>query len=66
MIQLIDKQNLTFRVKNVTFDFVKPKYILLKNEFRLRTAKVKGSTMVWNVSGCQVSYNQLRGLLENF
>ena len=63
MLQLINKQSFTFRVENTEFDFVKPKYIMLSSEFILREAKVKGSTMVWNVKGNQVSYNQLRDLL---
>jgi hypothetical protein len=63
MIQLINKQTLTFRVENTEFDYVKPKYIMLKSEFMLRTAVLKGSTMFWNIKGKQVSYNQLKELL---
>lgn len=64
MLQLINKQTLTFRVENVQFDYVKPKYIMISSEFILREAVVKGSTMVWNVKGKQFSYNQLRELLN--
>lgn len=65
MLELINKQALTFRIKNIEFDYIKPKYVMLKSEIILRKATVKGSTIVWNIKGSQVSYNQLKSLLNN-
>jgi len=65
MIQLIDKQRLLFGVNNKTFEFVKPYYLLPTNEFKLKKATVKGSCIVWNIFGIEVSYNQLKELFKN-
>lgn len=46
------------------YEFVKPKYLMPVNELRLIEAKVKGSTIVWNIEGEQVSYNQIKELLK--
>ena len=64
MIKLIDKQTLTFGVENNTFQFVKPYYIMPSNEFKLLKATVKGSTIVWNIYGTEISYNQLKKVLK--
>ena len=64
MLQLIDKQKGIFGAKNNTFEFVKPYYLLPNNEFKLKKATAKGSTMVWNIFGIEVSYNQLKELLN--
>lgn len=64
MVQLIKIHPVTFRVKNIVYEYVKPKYLMPENEFRLIEAKVKGSTMVWNVEGERVSYNQIRTEVE--
>lgn len=61
-LQLIKIKPITFRAKNTDYEFVKPKYLMPINELRLIEAKVKGSTMVWNIEGEQVSYNQIREL----
>ena len=62
-LQLIDKQSLLFRVKNREFHFVKPFYLMPKNEFTLIKARLKGTTLVFNICGGQVSYNQIRKTL---
>jgi hypothetical protein len=64
MIQLIDKQKGIFGVGKLTFEFVKPYYLLPSNEFKLKKATVKGSTMVWYIFGVEVTYNQLKKLLS--
>lgn len=66
MIQLIKIHPVTFRVKNRVFQYVKPKYLMPEHEFWLIEAKVKGSTMIWNVQGEQISYNQIRTEVEKF
>lgn len=63
-LQLIKRKPLTFRAKKTEYEFVKPKYLMPVNEFRLIEAKAKGSTMVWNVKGEQISYNQVKTLLK--
>jgi len=63
MIQLIDKHKGIFGVNNKTFEFVKPYYLLPSNEFKLKKATVKGSCIVWNIFGIEISYNQLKELL---
>jgi hypothetical protein len=63
MTQLIDKEKRIFGVKNKTFEFVKPYYLLPSNEFKLKKATVKGSSLVWNIFGTEVSFNQLKELL---
>lgn len=62
-LQLIKRKPLTFRAKKTDYEFVKPKFLMPVNDFRLIEAKVKGSTMIWNIEGEQISYNQIRELL---
>lgn len=62
-LQLIKIKPITFRAKNTDYEFVKPKYLMPANQFRLIEAKVKGSTMIWNIEGEQISYNQVKSLL---
>jgi len=59
-LQLIKRKPLIFRVKKTDYEFVKPKYLMPTNDFRLIEAKVKGSTLVWNIQGEQICYNQIR------
>lgn len=61
-IQLIDKKKLLFRIEKQEYQFIKPKYLMPANKFYLIEAKVKGSTMSWNIEGGNVSFNQLRDL----
>jgi hypothetical protein len=61
-LQLIKRKPLIFRVKKTDYEFVRPKYLMPVNELRLIEAKVKGSTLVWNIQGEQISYNQIRKL----
>ncbi len=63
-LQLIKIKPFTFRAKNTDYEFVKPKFLMPINELRLIEAKVKGSTMVWNIEGKQISYNQVKALLK--
>lgn len=50
----------TIRVKNKEYEFKKPYYLIPKDEFRLIKATVKGSILVWNISGKQITYNQIK------
>lgn len=63
-LQLIDRKKLRFRVNKVEYDFVKPKYLMPLNEFRLIEAKVKGSTMCFNIQGETITYNQIKEICE--
>lgn len=60
-LQLIDRKNLVFRVGNNEFQFVKPN-LLFKNFGTILKAKVKGSTMGWNIDGEFLSYYQMKQL----
>ena len=51
---------ITIRVKNKEYEFKKPYYLIPVDEFRLIKAKVKGSILVWNIEGEQVTYNQIK------
>ena len=53
---------ITIRVKNKEYEFKKPYYLIAKDEFRLIKAKVKGSILVWNIEGQQITYNQIKKL----
>ena len=64
-LQLIKKQPFIFRVNNQEYEFVKPKYLMATNDFKLIEAKIKSSTMVWNIQGGTVSYNQIKNLRNN-
>ena len=64
MIQLVKNYPLTFRVKIREYEFVKPKYLMPVGSLKLIEAKIKGSTMVWNIEGGIVSYNQIKKLLK--
>jgi hypothetical protein len=63
-LQLIKRKPFIFRAKKTDYEFVKPKFLMPVNEFRMIEAKVKGSTMVWNIEGEQVSYNQIKALIQ--
>jgi len=51
---------ITIRIKNKEYDFKKPYYLVPKDEFRLIKATVKGSILVWNIEGKQITYNHLK------
>ncbi len=51
---------ITIRVKNKEYEFKKPYYLVPVDEFRLIKAKVKGSILVWNIEGKQITYNQIK------
>ena len=51
---------ITIRVKNKEYEFKKPYYLIPVDEFRLIKAKVKGSILVWNIEGKQITYNQIK------
>lgn len=55
--------------KQVTFggkkyDYVKPYYLVEVNSLKLIKATVKGSTLIWNISGKEFSYNQLKKCIQ--
>ena len=54
---------ITIRVKNKEYEFKKPYYLIPVDEFRLIKAKVKGSILVWNIEGKQITYNQIKSLV---
>jgi len=62
-LQLIKRKPLTIRVKEKEFEYIKPYYLAPLNEFKLIKATVKGSCIVWNVEGEQVTYNQIKKLV---
>lgn len=61
--QLIDRKKLIFRIKNEEYHFVKPNF-LYKDFGILIKAKIKGSTMGWNIGGEFISYNQLKKIIS--
>ena len=63
-LQLIDRKKLRFRLDNTEYDFVKPKYLMPINDLKLIEAKVKGSTMVFNINNTTVSYNQIKKCIQ--
>lgn len=63
-IQIIDKKNLVFRTGDNEYQFVKPN-ILHKNFGTIVKAKVKGSTLGWNIEGEWLSYNEMKKSFEN-
>ena len=54
---------ITIRIKNKEYEFKKPYYLVPVDEFRLIKAKVKGSILVWNIEGKQITYNQIKSLV---
>lgn len=60
-IQLADKENFVFRINESDYQFVKP-CLLYKNFGTIIMAKVKGSTLGWNIEGGFLSYNKLKKL----
>ena len=55
---------ITIRVKNKDYDFKKPYYLIPKDEFKLIKAVVKGSILVWDIKGEQITYNQIKKTLK--
>lgn len=64
-IQLTKNKPITLRIENVIYQYLKPKYLLKENSFKLIEAKVKGSTIIWNLGKFQVSYNQIKKAINN-
>lgn len=62
-IQLVSKKPFIFRVKDMDYEFVKPYYLMSKDDFRMIKGVVKGSTLCWNVGGCVLTYNQIKKIL---
>jgi len=63
-VQLIDRKHFIFLINGEEYMYIKPKY-LMKDFGKLIEAKVKGSTMIWNIEGTQVSYNQIKKVIKN-
>jgi hypothetical protein len=63
-LQRIKNKPVIFRIKNTDYQFVRPKYLIPSDKFKLIEAKVKASTMVWNIEGKTVSYNQIKALFK--
>jgi len=60
MIQVIHKQPFVFQYENEQYEFVKPYYLMPKDEFKLIKAKVKGSTLGWQIGNNFLSYNEIK------
>ena len=58
MIQIINNKPITIRIKNKDWIFFKPYYLVYG--FEMRKAVVKGSHLVWNIEGYQISYNEIK------
>lgn len=63
-IQLINIKPIIIRVNSIDYKFIKPKYLSPVNQLQLIEAKVKGSCMVWNIQGKQITYNQIKQLIK--
>lgn len=59
-LQVINIKPITFRLNGKIYHFFKPYYLMPENEFKLIKPVVKGSTIIWNTSGTQLSYFQLK------
>lgn len=53
------------RIVNTEYLFVKPYYLLDYKRLRLIKAKLRGSTITWNISGKIITYKQLKKILNN-
>ena len=63
-LQLINIKPIIIRVNSIDYKYVKPKYLLPVNQLQLIEAKIKGSCMVWNIQGKQITYNQIKQLIK--
>lgn len=52
-------------IRGKNYQYVKPYYLMEVDNLRLIKAKVKGSLLVWNIEGVQVTYNQIKNKLKN-
>lgn len=61
-IQLINRKPFIFRVKNREYEFIKPYYLMPKDDLRMIKGVVKGSTLCWNIGVGVLTYNQIKKL----
>lgn len=59
-LQVISFKPIKFRFIDKVYQFFKPYYLMPENELKLILPVVKGSTLMWNISGTQLSYLQLK------
>lgn len=59
-LQVINIKPIIFRLHGKVYHFFKPYYLMPENDFKLIKPVVKGSTLMWNISGTQLSYLQLK------
>ena len=59
-LQVISFKPIKFRFRDKVYQFFKPYYLMPENELKLILPVVKGSTLMWNISGTQLSYLQLK------
>ena len=59
-LQVISFKPIKFRFIDKVYQFFKPYYLMHENELKLILPVVKGSTLMWNISGTQLSYFQLK------
>jgi hypothetical protein len=64
MLEIIKNNPFILRYENIEYEYVKPKYLMKLGGFKLIQAKVKGSTIVWNLGKNQLTYNQIKKMAE--
>jgi hypothetical protein len=52
-------------IRDKKYKFVKPYYLMEVGGAKLIKAKVKGSTLVWNLGGSKLTYNRIKNKLKN-
>lgn len=52
-------------IRGKKYEFKKPYYLIPVDEFRLIKAKVKGSILVWNIEGEQITYKQIKNAIKS-
>ena len=65
-LQVINIKPIAFRLNGKTYHFFKPYYLMPENEFKMIKPVVKGSTIIWNILGTQLSYFQLKQKINDF
>lgn len=63
-IELINRKPFIFRVKNREYEFIKPYYLMPKDDLRMIKGVVKGSTLCWNLKGTVITYNKIKTLCQ--
>ena len=59
-LQVISFKPIKFRFRDRIYQLFKPYYLMPEDKLKLIRPIVKGSTLMWNISGTQLSYFQLK------